>query len=186
MYAQQVGLDAWSNALNSKGESPKACALRSGNTSYVKLVRDKIAKRDGLVIVNIAPEGKISSTICKANSIVGKTNNTGSKTCSTSGKTTSSIRTTPLCALELPLWTNNKGLVENCGRGKSLVYPNSFRHVPPILRGYKAGSSMYKPFWVSMLCVAAVCVCACIIMKGPPNAVSRRAFSWDSLGYGSS
>ncbi|CAM6105335.1 unnamed protein product [Calypogeia fissa] len=172
----QIGLDTWSYALDTKGESPLACAVRSGNGSYIKLVRDKIAKRDGSVVVTVAPQEKVSST-------VGKASNTGGKTSSTAGKTTSSVRTTPLCALELPVWSS-KGLLENSGRGKPFVYPNSCRHVPPTLRGYKTGSSMHRPFWISMLCVAAVCVCACIIMKGPPNAMSRRAFSWGSLGSG--
>ncbi|GLJ06773.1 hypothetical protein SUGI_0047840 [Cryptomeria japonica] len=44
--------------------------------------------------------------------------------------------------------------------------------------------AMYRPFVFSLLATAAVCVCVCLLYKGPPTVNSTPPFMWEKIEYG--
>lgn len=56
--------------------------------------------------------------------------------------------------------------------------------LPLRIRGLNKGF-MYRPFVLSMLAVAAVCVCVGVLMRGSPNVNSMQGpFVWESIRFG--
>lgn len=50
----------------------------------------------------------------------------------------------------------------------------------------QASLSMYRPAMISLVLIAAVCVCAALLFKSSPEVLcSTRPFRWDVLEYGS-
>ncbi|KAH9302679.1 hypothetical protein KI387_014262 [Taxus chinensis] len=43
---------------------------------------------------------------------------------------------------------------------------------------------LYRPYVHSMLAIATVCVCVCLLWKGPPKIGSIAPFKWENIGYG--
>ncbi|GAB2294188.1 hypothetical protein Dimus_028406 [Dionaea muscipula] len=50
--------------------------------------------------------------------------------------------------------------------------------------GYRRSTLTYKPVMLSMLAIAAVCVCAALLFKSSPDVYVFKPFSWESLKYG--
>eukprot|EP01018_Ginkgo_biloba_P032149 Gb_37539 [translate_table: standard] len=44
--------------------------------------------------------------------------------------------------------------------------------------------ALYRPYVHSMLAIAAVCVCVCLLFKGPPQIGSVAPFQWENVAYG--
>jgi hypothetical protein len=66
-------------------------------------------------------------------------------------------------------------------RGRELLLT---QNLPLRIRGLRGGS-FYRPFVLSMLTVAAVCVCVGVLMKGPPSvSFVQGPFVWESIRYG--
>ncbi|XP_077240490.1 squamosa promoter-binding-like protein 12 [Tasmannia lanceolata] len=152
----QVGIGAWNNARDNTGLAPRDYARLRGNYSYVHLVRRKTNKKSEANHVIINIPG---NTQKKADS-------------SNFGKLPGfQIQKTELGQIQ-----------PYCKRcSQQLVYTNTqlvYTNTKPSL--------LYRPVMLSMVAIAAVCVCVGILLKGPPDVLCVfPPFRWESLDYGS-
>jgi len=56
-----------------------------------------------------------------------------------------------------------------------------FSRLPRDVCGVK--STVYRPFWVSIMGVACICVCVCLLLRGPQTVLP--GFAWSGLDQGS-
>ncbi|KAK4433831.1 Squamosa promoter-binding-like protein 1 [Sesamum alatum] len=156
-----VGIEAWKKARDSTGLTPHDYACLRGHYSYVQLVQRKLNKKsvdDGQVVVDIP------GTVLDGKNVKQKIGNTNR-----SGK---------LGVLETE---------KNVGRGGGQIQCRECEQKLSYGR-WRASSSVtiYRPAMVSLVAIAAVCVCAALLFKSSPEVLySFRPFRWELLKYGS-
>jgi hypothetical protein len=164
----QVGLHAWVNKQDESGQTPLSLALQGGNLKSVELVRVKLALLDstgGNVAINIPgdsfahiPDGKFHEGASR------------------------SISNLP-AAVNLPLWGDHSsasGRKHNAGKAPSCRALANRPGKHGALHGY-----IPKSFLLSLVSIAAVCVCVCLVFRNAPCVkFVMPPFRWEHLGGG--
>eukprot|EP01018_Ginkgo_biloba_P020335 Gb_41517 [translate_table: standard] len=151
---QEIGLQAWTAALDANQQTPHAYALMRNNHSYNRMVGRKLADRIS---------AQVSITIWKEHTSLSE--------CPTQG--TDGMVSSNLELSQLPL----QSLPQSCARCVRL----RSKSVSSMAGNQGA---LYRPFVHSLLAVAAVCVCVCLLFKGPPRIGSITPFKWENVNYG--
>ncbi|CAM6045328.1 unnamed protein product, partial [Sphagnum compactum] len=164
----QVGLHAWVNKQDESRQTPLSLALEGGNVKSVELVRVKLALLDstgGNVAINIPgdsfahiPDGKFHEGASR------------------------SISNLP-AAVNLPLWgdrSSASGRKHNAGKAPSCRALANRPGKHGALHGY-----IPKSFMLSLVSIAAVCVCVCLVFRNAPCVkFVMPPFRWEHLGGG--
>uniref|UniRef100_A0A0D3EMS7 SBP-type domain-containing protein n=1 Tax=Oryza barthii TaxID=65489 RepID=A0A0D3EMS7_9ORYZ len=154
---QQLGTKAWKNARDATGLTPEDYARKRGHESYIEMVQNKIDSR--------LPKAHVSVTISSTTSTTDFTE-----------KHASQSKTTDQTAFD----------VEK-GQQISTKPPLSCRQCLPEL-AYRHHLNRFlstRPAVLSLVAIAAVCVCVGLIMQGPPHIGGMRGpFRWNSLRSG--
>lgn len=153
---QQLGIKVWKNARDATGFTPEDYARKSGHISYIQMVQDKIDRRVPRAHVSVSIPSRVATT-----DTVGK-NASGFKSVD---KTTFSV--------EKGQQSINQTL--SCGQcvQQQLAYrPRTSRFLSN------------RPAMLSLVAIAAVCVCVGLLMKSPPQVGSMRPFIWDKIRWG--
>ncbi|XP_008810336.2 squamosa promoter-binding-like protein 6 [Phoenix dactylifera] len=152
---QLIGIKAWKNAHDSTGFTPEDYAHARGHKSYVEMVQEKIDKQPG-----------------KGHAVVDIP---GKPPAPDSHKLSDGPNFGKLSGFEMSM--NKVGPAQQiyCNRcSQQLVYRSS-----------AARTLLYRPAMLSMVGIAAVCVCVGLLLKGPPEVFYVfPQFRWELLGYG--
>lgn len=154
-----MGIEAWKNARDSTGLTPYDYARLRGHYSYIHLVQRKLNKKSGNEQVAV----DIPGTLLNSGSIKQKIGNA-----SESAKWAAALETEKVV----------RRPCEICCRQceQKLSYGSSNR----------ASLTIYRPAMLSMVAIAAVCVCAALLFKSSPEVLcSFHPFRWELLKYGS-
>ncbi|GAB2265563.1 hypothetical protein Dimus_000606 [Dionaea muscipula] len=167
-----VGIGAWRSARDSTGLTPNEYACLRGHYSYVHLVQRKTNKSPsppgpGHAVVDIpaAVSVSFSGGGCNPN----KLNQAGIF------KPKSSVGTFQVekSGAKPPLMGSSSSSCKRCEKKLDYYY------------GYTRTAALtYRPAMLSMLAIAAVCVCAALLFKSNPKVYIYKPFSWESLEYG--
>ncbi|KAF0916957.1 hypothetical protein E2562_015128 [Oryza meyeriana var. granulata] len=153
---QQLGIKAWKNARDATGLTPEDYARKRGHKSYIQMVQNKIDSR--------LPKAHVSVTITSCPS-----------TTDNAEKHVSRSKPTDETAFDV-----EKGQ-------QSAKPPQSCRQCLPEL-AYRHHANRFlstRPAVLSLVAIAAVCVCVGLIMQGPPHIGGMRGpFRWNSLRSG--
>lgn len=148
VFLVQVGIEAWKNVKDDTGLTPNDYACLRGYYSYIHLVQKKISKRSESGHGHVAVD--IPGTILDCNS---------------KQKQVDGYKSSKVASLEMEKF-DTKAIQKNCKACETkLVYGNK-------------RSLVYRPAMLSMVAVAAVCVCVALLFKS--------SFRWERLKYGSS
>ncbi|KAL5852891.1 hypothetical protein ACOSQ3_008009 [Xanthoceras sorbifolium] len=155
-----VGIEAWKSACDSTGLTPNDYAYLRGHYSYVHLVQRKINK-------------KSSETGHVALDIPGSLSDCNSK------QKLSDKHTKSMLSRVVSMQTEKmepKAMQRHCRVcEQKLAYRNT------------RTSLVYRPAMLSMVGIAAVCVCVALLFKSSPEVLYIfRPFRWELLKYGSS
>ncbi|MCD7450350.1 hypothetical protein HAX54_005552 [Datura stramonium] len=153
----EVGVEAWKSACDSTGLTPSDYACLRGHYSYVHMVQKKIKQKPGDGHVVLDIPGSLLDSNLKQ------------KLSDAHG----SVKVTSL-QTEKPLGTPIHRQCRQCKQ--KLSY------------GRNSGTSLaiYKPAMLSMVAIAAICVCVALLFKSSPEVLySFRPFRWELLKYGS-
>lgn len=157
MCLVQVAIEAWKNAQDSTGLTPNDYACLRGHYSYFHLVQRKINKKSYCGHVAL----DIPGTLIDSNSKL--TLSDGTSLAKADGLETEKIK----------MKASGKRRCKMCE--KKLAYGNS------------RTSLVYRPAMLSMVAIAAVCVCVALLFKSSPEVIYVfRPFRWELLKYGSS
>ncbi|XP_058210820.1 squamosa promoter-binding-like protein 1 isoform X1 [Rhododendron vialii] len=155
-----VGIEAWKGARDSTGLTPQDYASLRGYYSYISLVQRKAKKKsgnDGHLVLDI-PSGALSEC-----------NNTKQKT--TLGHKWSNFAHFHTEKNEVKPVPRNCRLCQ-----QKLAYG-----------GVRSSVALYRPVMLSMMTVAAVCVCVALLFKSSPEVgYCSEPFRWELLKYGAS
>lgn len=152
-----MGVEAWKNARDSTGSTPEDYARLRGHYSYIRLVQRKINKRSAAGHVVL----DIPSTLSDGS------------------------------------WNQKQNTDLTSSRfeiGRTDMKPTQLQHCRLCVRkplGCGASSSsaslVYRPAMLSMVAIAAVCVCVALLFKSSPEVLYVfRPFRWELLDYGTS
>lgn len=152
-----MGIEAWKSALDSSGSTPEDYARLRGHYSYIHLVQRKINKR------STTTEHVVVDMPNNVNDLSGN-----QKQNSELRSSSSSLE------IERPqLKWNHPGQCRVCDR--------------KVGYGSRSRSLLYRPAMLSMVAIAAVCVCIALLFKSSPEVVYIfRPFRWELLEYGTS
>jgi hypothetical protein len=165
----QVGLHAWVSKQDETGQTPLSLALVGGNIKSIQLVRAKLALLEsmrGSVAINV-PGDSLPHIQDQRPSEASK---------SAAPKSLN---------LELPFSSNQRSaLGAKINTGKARFPCSAFGR-----QAGNPGGIVYayipKSFLVSLMMIATICVCVCLLFKDPPFVTFvRPPFRWDSLGSG--
>lgn len=156
----QVGVEAWRSASDSTGLTPYDYACLRGHYSYTHLVQKKIKKKSASqhVVVEMPPGSLLDN--------------------STNQKLVADDMLGKVGGLETgKLEVRPNHMMMNCRQcEQKLAYGKTRRSL-----------SIYRPTMLSMVAIAAVCVCVALLFKSSPEVFCVfRPFRWESLEYGSS
>ncbi|XP_015891807.3 squamosa promoter-binding-like protein 1 [Ziziphus jujuba] len=154
---KMVGIEAWKSALDSTGSTPEDYARLRGHYSYIHLVQRKINKRP------TTAEHVVVDMPNNVNDLIvnQKQNN----------EFRSSSSSLDIGRSELK-W-NHQQQCRVCDR--------------KVGYGSRSRSLLYRPAMLSMVAIAAVCVCVALLFKSSPEVVYIfRPFRWELLEYGTS
>ncbi|KAJ4968128.1 hypothetical protein NE237_014829 [Protea cynaroides] len=150
-----VGVEAWKSTRDNTGFTPEDYARLRGHYSYIHLVHRKVGKKSEAGHVILDMPAVFSN-------------------CNTHKKETDGLNLGKVAGFEI-----NKpklGLMQQYCKlcDQQLVYGNPRRRL-----------HAYRPAMLSMMAVAAVCVCAALLFKSQPDVGSvLRPFLWDLVDYG--
>ncbi|KAI5073542.1 hypothetical protein GOP47_0011555 [Adiantum capillus-veneris] len=149
---------AWTSAKDAFGQTPVMYAVSSGNDEYVKMVQGKLLK-----LGNENGSSKVGS-IAKPPHLALNISNENA------------FASSPRKSLPTKQ-------VQACS---CRVREAQLAHALPLrIRGLNKGF-MYRPLVLSMLAVAAVCVCVGVLMRGSPYVnYMQGPFVWESISFGS-
>lgn len=154
-----MGIEAWRNARDSTGLTPHDYACLRGHYSYIHLVQRKLNKKlgDGQVVVDIP----------------GTVLDNGNGNVKQKKKIANASKSGKLGVFQME---KNMGQI-HCGQcEQKLGYGGRWR----------GSVTIYRPAMLSMVAIAAVCVCAALLFKSSPEVIySFRPFRWELLKYGS-
>lgn len=154
----QYGLKAWKTARDSTGFTPEDYAFARRHGSYITLMQNKIDK--------IATKFDVAVTIPSRLSLPPDP---------TSHKQSKKLKSGKLFGLEIDASKSKPSRRPYC---KLCDHPMAYR---------SAGgrSLVYRPVLLSMVGIAAVCVCVALLFKGPPEVLFvYPPFRWELLEYG--
>ncbi|OWM79735.1 squamosa promoter-binding-like protein 1 [Punica granatum] len=152
-----VGVEAWKNARDSTGSTPEDYARLRGHYSYIHLVQRKLNRR--------ALPPQASHVVLD---IPDSSNAQQSHSKDTT--TTSSFE---IGKIESSWKPGHRNSCRMCGQ--KLAY------------GIGGRSLLYRPAMLSMVAIAAVCVCVALLFKSSPEVLYVfRPFRWELLEYGAS
>lgn len=153
----QVGIKAWKSARDSSGLTPNDYACLRGHQSYVHLLQQKINKKSSEYAHVVLD---IPSSLSDANS---------------KPKLSDGNKSSRLVSLQT-VKINSKVMQRHCRLcEKKLAYGNM------------RTSLVYRPAMLSMVAIAAVCVCVALLFKSSPEVLYIfRPFRWELLQFGSS
>ncbi|XP_015688066.1 squamosa promoter-binding-like protein 1 isoform X3 [Oryza brachyantha] len=150
---QQLGIKAWKNARDATGLTPEDYAQKRGHNSYIQMVQNKIDSRLPKAHVSVPMTGSLSTT-----DIAEKHSNRSKPTDQIAfdvEKGQQSAKPPPICRQCLP---------------------------EPAYRHHANRFLSTRPAVLSLVAIAAVCVCVGLIMQGPPHIGGMRGpFRWNSL-----
>lgn len=157
---QQFGLKSWRYARDATGFTPEDYARSRGHESYLNLVQKKLSKQldSGHVVLDMPSNVSAPST------------------------------TYNYKQADIPKYLISAGFEIEKDSLKPTKQPHCNLCSQQLLRQTPiARSLLYRPAMLSMVGIAAVCVCVGLLFKGPPEvSFVLPPFSWDTLGYGSS
>ena len=153
----QVGIEAWKNARDSTGLTPNDYASLRGFNSYIQLVQRKASKRsESQHVVLDIPTGTL---------VDGNSKQKQSDSHRPSSRV-SSLQTEKIDKTMMPY------SCQLCQR--KLAY------------GRTGSALAYRPAMLSMVAIAAVCVCVALLFKSSPRvSYVFQPFNWESLDFGS-
>ncbi|CAL1398753.1 unnamed protein product [Linum trigynum] len=155
---QMVGVEAWKNARDSTGFTPEDYARLRGHYSYIHLVQRKINRKSGSGHVVLDIPGKEASE-------------TSTDQKETEARTSST--------LEIAMPTSSKPVSGSSSNCKLCSHKVAY--------GVPRRSLLYRPAMLSMVAVAAVCVCVALLFKSCPEVVYVLSpFRWEMLEFGTS
>ncbi|CAL0304865.1 unnamed protein product [Lupinus luteus] len=151
-----VGIEAWKSARDSTGLTPYDYASLCGYYSYIHLVQRKTRKKHENQHVLDIP-----GTLVDCN--IKQKQPDGHRSSKVSSLQTEKIETT--------------ATAHQCGQcQRKLAYGG----------GTRKAALVYRPAMLSMVAIAAVCVCVALLFKSSPRVdYVFQPFSWESLKYGS-
>ncbi|XP_059289449.1 squamosa promoter-binding-like protein 1 [Lycium ferocissimum] len=154
----QVGMEAWKNACDSTGLTPNDYASLRGHYSYIHIVQKKINEKSGSGHVVVNIPGTLLSSSFKQK--LGDNNksvNVGSL------QTEKSLR---------------KPVQRHCRQCEGKFYNGNMGTTKV---------AIYRPAMLSMVAIAAICVCVALLFKSSPEVLYVfKPFRWEQLKYGSS
>ncbi|PWZ31551.1 Squamosa promoter-binding-like protein 1 [Zea mays] len=152
---RQLGIKAWKNARDATGFTPEEYARKRGHISYIQLVQDKIDRRVSRAHVSVT----IASTI------------------DTAGKHASRLK--PADQITFGVEKKQRGMNQtlSCRQCVQQVQQLAFHS-----RTNRFLSN--RPAMLSLVAIAAVCVCVGLIMKSLPQVGGMRPFLWDKIRWG--
>ncbi|CAD6231743.1 unnamed protein product [Miscanthus lutarioriparius] len=152
---QQLGIKAWKNARDATGFTPEEYARQRGHVSYIQMVQDKIDRRVSRDHVSVT----IPTTI------------------DTVGKHASGLKSADQITfgVEKHLSINQ---TSGCRQCVQQVQQLAFFH--PRTNMFLSN----RPAMLSLVAIAAVCVCVGLLMKSPPQVACMRPFLWDDIRWG--
>ena len=152
-----MGVEAWKNAKDETGLTPNDYARLRGHYSYIHLVHRKTTK--GLESGHVVVD------------IPGSALDNGKQTKQPDGHKSSKVTSFEISKFE------KSAMRGHCSRAcqrQKIAYGNR-------------SSLVYRPAVLSMLAIAAVCVCVALLFKSSPEVLYVfQPFRWERLKYGSS
>ncbi|KAG1365030.1 squamosa promoter-binding-like protein 6 [Cocos nucifera] len=150
-----LGIKAWKNACDSAGFTPEDYAHARGHKSYIGMVQKKIDKQPGKGQVVLDIPSKSMARDYY--------------------KLSDELNFGKLSGFEIRMNKMGPAQQMHCNRcSQQLAY-----------RNFGARTLLYRPAMLSMVGIAAVCVCVALLLKGPPEVFSVfPPFRWELLGYG--
>uniref|UniRef100_A0A175YPT3 SBP-type domain-containing protein n=1 Tax=Daucus carota subsp. sativus TaxID=79200 RepID=A0A175YPT3_DAUCS len=154
---QSVGIEAWKNSRDSTGLTPYDYACQRGHHSYIHIVQTKIKKKSENRQVVI----DIPSSLLDFNK---------------NSKAADDLKSTKVGSLETEKYAM-KLAQKQCGLcDQKLVYGN-----------FRTSLAFCRPALLSMVAIAAVCVCVALLFKSSPEVLYVfQPFRWELVKYGSS
>ncbi|CAH9078940.1 unnamed protein product [Cuscuta europaea] len=153
----KVGMEAWKNSRDNAGFTPEDYARLRGHYSYIHLVQRKLLNRKA------STTGHVVVDIPSVFSLEGKYNLKQNNGAGTSFE----ISRTDMKPIQ------QRAACRVCDQ-KTVPYRTGSR------------SLLYRPAMLSMVAIAAVCVCVALLFKSLPVVNNLYCpLSWDSLDYGS-
>lgn len=151
----QYGIEAWKSARDSTGFTPEDYARYRGHQSYILLVQKKINNTKEMGHVVLDIPGGLSAPEVLRQS-------EGHNSSKLTGFNIEKSRLTPTHQQSCKLCDQQLAFRSSVSR-----------------------SLLYRPLMLSMVGIAAVCVCVGLLFKGPPEVIFVHApFRWESLSYG--
>lgn len=152
----QLGIKAWKSARDDTGLTPEDYAQKRGHISYIQMVQDKIDQR--------LPKAQVSAAIPSRPSATD-----------TVGKHASQMKSTDRTTFDVESQRAINQLLScgQCVRQVQLAYgPRTNKFLST------------RPAMLSLVAIAAVCVCVGLIMKSLPQVGSMKPFLWDKIRWG--
>ncbi|XP_028110698.1 squamosa promoter-binding-like protein 1 isoform X1 [Camellia sinensis] len=150
-----VGIEAWKGARDSTGLTPNDYACLRSYYSYIHLVQKKINKKSGNGHVVLDIPGALLEY-------------------NITQKLTDGYKTAKVASLDTEK-NELKPIQRHCKACQQKMAYGSCR----------TSVAIYRPAMLSLLAIAAVCVCAALLFKSPPKVVCvLQPFIWERLKYG--
>lgn len=151
----QLGIKAWKNARDATGFTPEEYARDRGHISYIQMVQDKIDKRVSRAHVSVT----IPTTI------------------GTVGKHASRLKSGDQITFDVEKNQLSINQTLSCRQCVQQVQQLAFQ---PRTNRFLSN----RPAMLSLVAIAAVCVCVGLLMKSPPQVACMRPFVWDHVRWG--
>lgn len=152
-----MGIEAWKQARDGTGLTPYDYACMQGHYSYVQLVQKKIKQKSESRHVVVDIPGTFLDSNKKQ-------------------KPSDGLKSAKVASLETEKIEAKAVIQRNCKLcERKLAY------------GRTGTLLTYRPSMLSMVTIAAVCVCVALLFKSSPEVhYVFRPFRWEQLKYGSS
>ncbi|XP_042475626.1 squamosa promoter-binding-like protein 12 [Macadamia integrifolia] len=150
-----VGIEAWKSARDNTGCTPEDYARLRGHYSYIHLVHRKVNKKSEAGHVILDMPGVLS-------------------VCNTSKKQTNGLKLGKVAGFGID--KTQLGVMQQYCKlcNQQLVYYGNSRRL-----------LSYRPAMLSMVAIAAVCVCVALLFKSQPEVLCMLPpFRWELLDYG--
>ncbi|KAB9584445.1 hypothetical protein FH972_027047 [Carpinus fangiana] len=152
-----VGIEAWKSARDSTGLTPNDYACLRGRYSYIQLVRKKLSKKSESRHVVLDIHGAVLDC--------------NNKWKQSDGYKSSKVASLQTEKIEMGATYRHCNVCQ-----QKLAYGNIRRR-----------SLAYQPAMLSMVAIAAVCVCVALLFKSSPEVLYVfQPFTWERLKYGAS
>ncbi|XAR56938.1 hypothetical protein NMG60_11024910 [Bertholletia excelsa] len=152
-----VGIEAWKGARDSRGLTPNDYACMRRNYSYVQLVQRKINKRSGGSHVVLDIPGALLDCNSKQKMMDGRQK-----------------------LAKAGFYTEKKEVKSMSGSCRVCEQRMTYGSA-------RSSLAIYRPAMLSMVAIAAVCVCVALLFKTSPEVLYVfQPFRWERLKYGSS